>query len=343
MSNTPSEHKIYFLKKPMKITIWLEKNDGVKAWIVTLMNLNKSITMSGLDHIYEISKMLMMHLNFKTFDPKRLESINEVSLFKEEILVKHIQPLTINYGFLYITNINLYIQPVTTKEDKFTRFSIKTIQKMFKRRYSLKDVALEMYSQDGLSYFLAFDGPEIRDKVFEVVRNRSSTCITNEDFDLKQLTESWKLRELSNYDYLMKLNEFAQRSFNDLSQYPVYPWVIQDYESQEIDLENPAVYRDLSKPIGALNEERLKGFIERSHHCAGDQKYLYGTHYSSPFYVVGYLVRQYPLYMLHLNNGRFDRSDRIFNSVRDDWKVRWPDTALHDKLLDREGTHTPVL
>jgi Beige/BEACH domain len=46
-------------------------------------------------------------------------------------------------------------------------------------------------------------------------------------------------------------------------QYPVFPWVLQDYTSSVLDLDNPAVCRDLSKPIGALNDERLQYFLER--------------------------------------------------------------------------------
>lgn len=30
-------------------------------------------------------------------------------------------------------------------------------------------------------------------------------------------------------------------------QYPVFPWVIKDYTSQELDLTNPNTFRDLSK------------------------------------------------------------------------------------------------
>ena len=40
------------------------------------------------------------------------------------------------------------------------------------------------------------------------------------------------------------------RSVMVLAQYPVFPWVIQDYTSATIDLDNPQVYRDLSLPIG---------------------------------------------------------------------------------------------
>lgn len=37
------------------------------------------------------------------------------------------------------------------------------------------------------------------------------------------------------------------RSYNDLNQYPVFPWVLTNYESNELDLSLPSNYRDLSK------------------------------------------------------------------------------------------------
>jgi len=61
----------------------------------------------------------------------------------------------------------------------------------------------------------------------------------------------------------MQLNTIAGRSYNDLSQYPVFPWILTDYESKELDLKNPAVYRDLSKPIGALNPARAEEVREK--------------------------------------------------------------------------------
>jgi len=55
---------------------------------------------------------------------------------------------------------------------------------------------------------------------------------------------------LSNYDYLIALNKYGNRSFKDPSQYPVFPWVIQDYESEELDLEDERIYRNFKKPMG---------------------------------------------------------------------------------------------
>ena len=44
----------------------------------------------------------------------------------------------------------------------------------------------------------------------------------------------WQRGHLSNYQYLLHLNTLADRSCNDLSQYPVFPWVISDYCSTEL-------------------------------------------------------------------------------------------------------------
>ena len=73
--------------------------------------------------------------------------------------------------------------------------------------------------------------------------------------------DDWVNRRISNFDYLMKLNTIAGRSYNDITQYPVFPWVLADYESETINLSNPAVFRDLSKPVGALNPERLEDIL----------------------------------------------------------------------------------
>lgn len=37
---------------------------------------------------------------------------------------------------------------------------------------------------------------------------------------------------MSNFEYLMHLNTLAGRTYNDLMQYPVFPWILADYESE---------------------------------------------------------------------------------------------------------------
>jgi hypothetical protein len=75
----------------------------------------------------------------------------------------------------------------------------------------------------------------------------------------------------------------------------VFPWVLSDYTSTEIpDLNDPKNYRDLSKPVGALNPERLAEFQERFETFADPSipPFMYGSHYStSAGVVLHFLVR----------------------------------------------------
>lgn len=70
--------------------------------------------------------------------------------------------------------------------------------------------------------------------------------------------ESWRRREISNFEYLMILNTLAGRSYNDLTQYPVFPWVLADYSSEKLDFNKSSTFRDLSKPVGALDSKRFE-------------------------------------------------------------------------------------
>ena len=133
--------------------------------------------------------------------------------------------------------------------------------------------------------------------------------------------ERWCRRELSTFDYLMSLNTLAGRTRNDLTQYPVFPWVLSDYHSASIDLNDPAVFRNLAEPIGALHEPRLKQFIERYQLLAEDPDgvtppFHYGSHYSSAAIVLFFLIRLQPFAGLarSLQGGRFDHADRLFGS-----------------------------
>jgi len=54
-------------------------------------------------------------------------------------------------------------------------------------------------------------------------------------------------------------------------QWPVFPWILADYSSAALDLNNPASFRDLSKPIGALNPQRLESYRFRFREMLRDE------------------------------------------------------------------------
>jgi len=72
-------------------------------------------------------------------------------------------------------------------------------------------------------------------------------AIPKQIFKMSNMMQRWQRREISNFDYLMYLNTVAGRTFSDLNQYPVYPWVLVNYESADMDLTLASNYRDLSK------------------------------------------------------------------------------------------------
>jgi len=124
------------------------------------------------------------------------------------------------------------------------------------------------------------------------------TGTPQEMFKKSQLEKKWQRREISNFEYLIQLNTFAGRTFNDLTQYPVFPWIIRDYTSPAIYTSDPAIYRDLTKPVGALNPKRLDQFRERYETFEDPsgiiKPFLYGTHYSSAASIMFYLLRLEP-------------------------------------------------
>ena len=65
---------------------------------------------------------------------------------------------------------------------------------------------------------------------------RASLMSARQLYRASNMTQKWQRREISNFEYLMFLNTIAGRTYNDLNQYPVFPWVLTNYDDGEIDL-----------------------------------------------------------------------------------------------------------
>ena len=71
---------------------------------------------------------------------------------------------------------------------------------------------------DDKSYFFAFDSTEERDEVYTALLKKvRSDCIS--ETSLERITQRWEREEMSNFEYLNYLNEAADRTFSDLTQY----------------------------------------------------------------------------------------------------------------------------
>lgn len=210
----------------------------------------------------------------------------------------------------------------------FWRWSLSDIEQVHHMRYRLQHRAFEIHCSDRTSAFFAFDSKRAARYAASRVASAAGAVLMNRRAKAEaaeRAKELWRRRLLSTFDYIMALNVFAGRTLHDLSQYPVFPWVLRDYDAESIDLNDVSVYRDLSKPVGALNDERLRSFVERFNSLLDDPDtppFHYGSHYSSSPIVLYFLLRLEPFTKLarSLQGDRFDRADRLFHSIAETFK-----------------------
>ncbi|KAM0035363.1 putative BEACH domain-containing protein [Helianthus debilis subsp. tardiflorus] len=96
----------------------------------------------------------------------------------------------------------------------------------------------------------------------------------------------------------MHLNTLVGCGYSDLTQYPVFAWILSDYDSENLDLTNPDTFRKLDKPMGCQSQEGEMEFRK-----SAENKKLQG--------------------------GQFDHADRLFNSLRDMWLSATEEATPH--------------
>ena len=206
------------------------------------------------------------------------------------------------------------------------------IKWIFRRRYYYKNTGLEIFTVSNKTFYLNFKYEEDREVVLnELIKKldlvqiiddikdnkdifgnvlgyeNSSVIIkkkkkkkekkSDKKIKLSKKIKDWKNWKITNFEFLMWLNIYSNRSYNDISQYPVFPWTLKRYKDplqveQKIKKELPVLkddliqnnntiymsvntgvdfnindetiidylYRDLSSPMGMLeiNEESIK-------------------------------------------------------------------------------------
>ncbi|XP_030597808.1 lipopolysaccharide-responsive and beige-like anchor protein isoform X3 [Archocentrus centrarchus] len=275
-----------------------------------------------------------------------------------------VAPAVVVKGTLSITASELYFE-VDEEEPSFKTIDPKIlayteglhgkwlfteIRAVFSRRYLLQNTGLEVFMANRTAVMFNFpDAATVKKVIHSLPRvgvgtnfglpqsRRISLATPKQLFKASNITQRWQRREISNFEYLMFLNTISGRTYNDLNQYPVFPWVITNYDSEELDLTLPSNFRDLSKPIGALNPKRAAFFSERYETWEDDQvpKFHYGTHYSTSSFTLMWLLRVEPFttFFLNFQGGKFDHADRTFSSVSRAWRNCQRDTSDVKELI----------
>ncbi|KAM9733236.1 neurobeachin isoform 4-T4 [Menidia menidia] len=275
-----------------------------------------------------------------------------------------VAPVLLARGTLSITTSEIYFE-VDEDDPAFKRVDPKVlayteglhgkwmfseIRAVFSRRYLLQNTAMEVFMANRTSVMFNFpDHATVKKVVHSLPRvgvgtsyglpqaRRTSLATPRQLLKSSNMTQRWQRREISNFEYLMFLNTIAGRTYNDLNQYPVFPWVLTNYDTEDLDLTLPGNFRDLSKPIGALNPKRAAFYAESYETWEDDQTppCHYSSHYSTAANTLHWLVRIEPFttFFLSTNKNKFDHPDRTFSAIAHSWRNCQRDTSDVKELI----------
>jgi WD40 repeat protein len=207
----------------------------------------------------------------------------------------------------------------------------------------LKDNGLEIFLLNGKMHFFSFENTEDRNRAHHILLSHKLPNFVNYEDETKgsilkySVTRKWQEGLMTNFQYLMHLNKMAGRTFNDLMQYPVFPYVLADYKSEKLDLSKSQTFRDLSKPISIQDESKIEKYVTNYEFLEGEYKraseeekgsivpvpYHYGSHFSNSGIVLHYLVRVFPYTKMFLDyqDKHFDVPDRTFHNMESTWRL----------------------
>ncbi|CAD8203801.1 unnamed protein product [Paramecium octaurelia] len=255
--------------------------------------------------------------------------------------VQWIKTLTVRIGSLRISDTHLifYFESITQKEthQSLIKFRVPEDSQLVKqwdleqiydiqfRRYIGRWTSLELTLLEGSTLVFNFqngDHQKVIEKLISLKKQRTINLkprIQSGKLDpVSVMLESkamnkWYNYKITTFEYLMKVNKISGRSNKDLTQYPVFPWIMNDGEQLH-------KYRDLTKSMGALGtKDRIEVFEQRYNmidHFNKVPQFHYGSHYSSPAIIFHYLIRLKPFSdgAKELQSGKFDLADRLFFS-----------------------------
>uniref|UniRef100_A0A665VYN9 Neurobeachin n=1 Tax=Echeneis naucrates TaxID=173247 RepID=A0A665VYN9_ECHNA len=275
-----------------------------------------------------------------------------------------VAPVVVARGTLSITTTEIYFE-VDEEDSAFKKTDAKVlayseglhgkwmfseIRAVFSRRYLLQNTGLEVFMANRTSVMFNFpDQATVKRVVYSLPRvgvgtsyglpqaRRISLATPRQLFKSSNMTQRWQRREISNFEYLMFLNTIAGRTYNDLNQYPIFPWVLTNYDSEELDLTLPGNFRDLSKPIGALNPKRAAFYAERYETWDDESTppHHYTTLYSTAHSTLMWMLRIEPFttFFLNANDSKFDHPERAFSGIGRSWRNCQRDTADVKELI----------
>lgn len=299
------------LKTKVSTLIKGGKDSIISFYILSLLHKTELL----LSFLIFTKKRLFLFINFESPSSKTQGKPEEIDKF---LLIKRGFVEDLSESGLILNELKGYIMKRTD------------IMEIHTRRYLLQLCAMELFKKDR-SFFLIC-GKEQIESLFRSFQqflhfkakkiNKANTSLLyitpiQQGFSypniiakprklkvldsqevIKMVLPLWEEGCLSNFDYLMILNILSGRTYGDLSQYPVFPWVLgYSEEITQLDFNDEKGYRLLGRPMGGMNEEKAKQVKEHYENVMktlDSAPFHYGSHYSNPVVILYYLIRLMP-------------------------------------------------
>ena len=89
--------------------------------------------------------------------------------------------------------------------------SLTSIEAACRRRYQLKDVAIEFFLTSGETHLIVFGSVAVRNSLFAAI-SRAGVPGQLKSANLEVTTKLWRQGHLTNFQYLLELNRLAGRT-----------------------------------------------------------------------------------------------------------------------------------
>ena len=230
------------------------------------------------------------------------------------------------------------------------------IEEIIERRILYVWQGLEIFLKNGKSYMFNMIKKENYEGLIKNLKTIPDVLFREKDFmqNMPGITQLWRSKRLNTFEYLLYLNKYSSRSYNDINQYYVLPWIVRDFSKLiELNKEENELYeyklkherdrydddneekdnkkednkmkelyknfRNLKYPVSA--QEKKHRITKREKFNDEEERFQahHGTHYSTSSYLDYYVMRIEPFtsLLVELQNYNQEDPNRLLLRLKD--------------------------
>ena len=199
------------------------------------------------------------------------------------------------------------------KKEKTIILEYNNIKEVVNRTFFFSWISSEIFLKDGRSFLFNLFNEETNDDLLEFLKQKKIQVIRkiNEYFKKEEFSRKWKEEKITTFDYILLLNKFSSRTYNDPNQYPIMPWLFLE--------DGPNFIRNFDLPISVQDEDKCKQYLSnKENYIIEDNIIFHANHYSTSAYILFYLMRANPFTnnMIKFQSNTFDIPDRQYADIK---------------------------